>query len=82
MVLRRVRRYIFTPAFWVLFIRSFQFFRIIAIVLFYFILPFDLIPERFFGLIGLLDDLLIFGFLLMVGVALFAPIFIRGNRDP
>lgn len=47
--------------------------------IFYLILPIDLVPEKMFGLVGFIDDLIIFGFLILVGVALFVPLFIRNH---
>lgn len=75
--LRRIRRLMATPRFWALFIRSFHFFRVIMAILVYVIIPYDIIPERLFGLIGLIDDLLILTFFVMIGLVIFAPIFIR-----
>ena len=63
--------------FWLLFFRSLHFFRVIGMAIIYLILPLDLIPERLFGVIGFLDDIFIFLFLILLGVALFLPIFIR-----
>lgn len=55
------------------------FFKVVMAALFYLILPIDLVPEKIFGLVGFIDDLIIFGFLILVGVALFVPLFIRGH---
>lgn len=67
------------PRFWILFIKSVYFFKVIIAAIVYLIMPVDLIPEKLFGFIGLLDDLIIFGVFILIGVALFAPIFIRGH---
>ncbi len=63
--------------FWLLFFRSLHFFRVIGMAIIYLILPLDLIPERLFGVIGFLDDIFIILFLILLGVALFLPVFIR-----
>lgn len=70
-----------TPHFWILFVQSIYFFRIVLLILVYFILPLDLIPEKLFGFIGFLDDIFVLVFLLLLGVVLFAPIFIRMRRN-
>jgi RING finger protein 170 len=69
-----------TPEFWLGFIRSFHFIRIIMFALVYFVLPVDFMPERLFGIIGLIDDIFIIFFLVLLGVVHFAPIFIRRGR--
>jgi uncharacterized membrane protein YkvA (DUF1232 family) len=40
-------------------------------------MPIDLIPEKLFGLVGLIDDILVLAFLFLFALTLFAPIFIR-----
>jgi hypothetical protein len=71
-----------TPQFWVLFIRSIYFFRIVLLILTYFILPIDLIPESIFGLVGYIDDFLLLIIFILMGLVFFVPIYIRirGNR--
>lgn len=66
-----------TLAFWVVFLRSLHFFRVIGVAILYLLLPLDIIPERLFGFFGFLDDIFIFLFMILMGVALFLPIFIR-----
>lgn len=46
----------------------------------YFVLPVDFMPERLFGIIGLIDDIFILFFLVLLGVVHFAPIFTRRGR--
>lgn len=79
-VLMRMRRHLSDPRFWILFIRSLQFFRVVIIGIFYFLLPFDLIPERLFGIVGFFDDFFMILTLICIGLALFAPLFIRAHQ--
>ena len=48
--------------------------------LFYLILPFDLLPENFVGIVGLIDDLLIFFFLASYIVGIVAIQYYRSHH--
>lgn len=79
MVFRRLSPLIFTPRFLLSFFKSVLFLRFFMLGLFYLLLPFDLMPERFFGVFGLVDDIL-FGLILMsFAMGGFALMYIRRN---
>ena len=67
---KRVWRSFFSLQFLVFFLRTLQITRWLLVIIVYVLMPFDLIPERFLGIIGYIDDLLfillVFTFLLTV----------------
>ena len=77
-VLMRLRQYIFSFEFLTMFIRSTLFLRSLFLIIFYFLMPFDLIPERLFGVVGLLDDVLIGLVILMFAIAAFGMVAVIG----
>ena len=58
-VFQRIRAYVFRREFLVMFLGSVRFIRLIFIILFYVLLPLDLIPERVVGIVGFVDDFLV-----------------------
>ena len=72
-----IRRRMLSPVFLVYFIRSAFFFRYIIFIMFYILMPLDLIPEKVFGVIGFLDDLFFIFFFLVFVLSLAAVAFMR-----
>ena len=70
-------KYILTFAFLLLFLRSTFFRRCMFFILFYLLLPIDLLPEGVFGLGGLIDDIVIAFFMLMFGLTGFGIFYVR-----
>lgn len=78
-VLRSTLRYMRNPMFWILFLKNWYFFKAILFIIIYFIIPTDFIPERLFGVVGLIDDLLMLFTFVLIAMAFFAPVFIRAH---
>lgn len=74
---RNIWRYLSHPRFWVLFFRSIYFLRFFMLGILYILLPLDILPESALGVIGYLDDLIIFGVLMTFAMTIFAVIYMR-----
>ena len=79
-ILRRLRHMILTPRFLIAFFRSIFFLRFFMIGLFYLLLPFDIMPERLLGFVGLIDDLLIGSIFIGFAMAGFALTTLRRRQ--
>lgn len=67
----------FRVEFIVFVMRNLQLIRFLLIVIFYILLPFDLIPERVVGIFGYLDDALVAIIIFLFFVAMVAIRYIR-----
>jgi RING finger protein 170 len=57
--------------------RNLQLIRLLLIIIFYVLLPFDLLPERVMGIFGYIDDALIAIIIFLFFVAIVAIRYIR-----
>lgn len=78
-VLTRIRNFVCRPEFLVFFFRSVHLFRTCFLVIFYILMPFDLIPEQMVGIIGYIDDILVAFIIIGFFVAIAAIQYLR-NR--
>lgn len=69
----------FSPQFFVYFIRSVHLLRMFFFVIVYILMPFDLIPESVMGVIGYVDDILLTFFIIVVFISIAALQFMRSN---
>ena len=69
-----------SPFVFLAFVRSIYFLRSLFLGIIYILLPFDLIPERLFGVVGFIDDIMIFLVIISFALAAFGVIYIRHNR--
>ena len=76
-VFRMIWRGLFNPRFIIYFIRHAFFYRFLFIIVLYILMPFDLIPERVFGFIGLIDDLFVVFLVLTFMLSMTAVSFMR-----
>lgn len=67
----------FRVEFIVFVMRNLQLIRFLLIVIFYILLPFDLLPERVMGIFGYLDDALVAIIIFLFFVAMVAIRYIR-----
>ena len=79
-ILKRLVRQIFSVHFLGFFLRNVYFMRLIFMAVFYLILPFDFLPESVVGVVGFIDDLLIFMILASYVVTIVAVQYYRAHH--
>jgi RING finger protein 170 len=79
-VLGRVWRSLFSPTFWVYFLRSVHILRWAMLAIVYLLMPFDLIPESVMGIIGYVDDILFALFLISFFLSIAAIQYYRNHH--
>ena len=66
-----------SPFVFLAFVRSIYFLRSLFLGIVYILFPLDLIPERFFGIIGFIDDIMIFLLIISFALAAFGVMHVR-----